>query len=301
MSLRALPALGLILAVGLIAPSSAASAPSPSLLFVQQASSGTLERTGKAEYHLTLRDVAPSVASFTDRPSRKAGSESSSTFVSKWAARGFAKDAPNAALVLDGEPKTRDLAMLTLSRPRYDAKTREFSYVARPLRGTPGSGLKDFTARRDPVRELRFGAASLFIDDAGATVYQPITLQVFGAAPGQQIGVQLSASLPGEIAWSTGPSFSEFAGLQVTSQTGSLPVVDLNVSSGRLTITTSATGGGWGTMSFTVQLYLAATTDLDMFYLSSSSDPTVQITAAIGNAVPQVVNQTQTLFPWQLR
>lgn len=300
MSLRALPALGLTLVVGLIAPASATAA-TPSLLFVQQASSGTIARTGKAEYRLTLRDVAPSVASFTDRPSRKAGSEPSSAFVSKWKSRGFAKDAPNAALVLDGEPKSRDLAMLTLSRPSYDAKTREFTYVARPLRGNPGSGLKDFAARRDPLRELRFGAASLFIDDAGATVFQPITLQVLNAAPGQQIGVQLSASLPGSVAWSSGPSFSNFAGVQVTSQTGSLPIIDLNVSSGRLTITTSSAGGGWGTMNFTVQLYLAATTDLDMFYLSSSSDPGVQITAAIGDTVPQVVNQTQTLFPWQLR
>lgn len=288
-----------LLALLLIAPASAHAAAAPSLLFVQQASSGTLERTGKGVYRLTLRDVAPSVASFTDRPSRKAASESSAVFVSKWAGRGFAKDAPNAALVLDGEPKSHDLAMLTLSRPRYDAKTRTFTYVARPLRGTPGGSLKDFAARRDPLRELRFGAASLFIDDAGGTVFQPVTLQVVNAVPGQTISVRLSASLPGSVAWSSGPPFSNFSGVQVTSQSGSLPLVNLNVASGLLTIQTSQDGGGWGIMSCTVQLYLAATGDLDMFYLSSSSDPAVQITAAIGNSVPQVVNQAQTLFPWQ--
>lgn len=299
MSLRALPALGLTLAVGLIAPASAAAAPSSSLLFVQQASSGTLNRTAKGTYRLTLRDVAPSVASFTDRPSRKAASESSSAFVSKWAGRGFTKDPPNAALVLDGEPKTRDLAMVTLSRPRYDAKTRTFTYVARPLRGTPSSGLNDFTARRDPLRELRFGAASLFIDNASGTVFQPVTLQVINAAPGQTISVRLSALLPGSVVWSSGPSFSNFSGVQVTSQSGSLPLVNFNVASGLLTIQTSPDGGGWGVMSFTVQLYLAATGDLDAFYLSSTSDPGIQVTAAIGTAVPQVVNPAQTLFPWQ--
>lgn len=288
-----------LLALLMVAPASAHAATAPSLLFVQQASSGTLDRTGKSTYRLTLRDVAPSVASFTDRPNRQAASESSAAFVSKWAGRGFAKDAPNAALVLDGEPRSRDLAMVTLSRPRYDAKTRTFTYVARPLRGTPSSGLKDFTARRDPLRELRFGAASLFIDDAGGTVFQPVALQVMNAVPGQTISVRLSASLPGSVVWSSGPSFSNFAGVQVDSQSGSLPLVDLNVSSGLLTIQTSADGGGWGVMSFTVQLYHAATGELDIFYLSSTSDPGIQVTAAIGDAVPQVVNQAQTLFPWQ--
>lgn len=296
MPLRALPALALILAVGLLAgapPGAAAS----SLLFVQQTDGGTLKKTGTSTYRLTLRGVSPSVASFEDRPGRSAGSERAGTFVSRWSGRGFAKDAPNAALVVDGAPRSRDVVMLTLSRPRYNAAARTFTYVARPMKGAPGGALKALTARRDALREYRFGAASLFVDDGSDVVYQQVTLQVFNAAPGEQISVQLTAN-GSPIGFSTGPPFQSSAGIQAVSQNGVLPLSTFSVNSSQATFLTSSAGDGSVSLTFSVTLYLVAEPEISTFYLRSSSDPGVQVSVQIGNAVSRVVSQSNTLYSW---
>lgn len=292
--LRVLPAL---LAACLLLPGSAAAAPSSSLLFVQQADGGTLRQTGASTYRLTLRGVGPSVASFEDRPGRSAGSERAGAFVARWRGRGFASDPPNAALVVDGAPRSRDVAMLTLSRPRYDAAARTFTYVARPLQGRPGGALQALAPRRDGLREQRFGAASLFIDDGAAVVYEQLTLQVSNAAPGQRVSVQLRPS-GGDAGFSTGPPFQNSSGLQAAAQSGVLPLSQLTMNPSQLTFLTSWQGGASGILSFSVALSLVADPDVEAFFLRSSSDPGVQVTAQIGDAVPQVVNLTDTLFAW---
>lgn len=288
-------AAAILLVAGLAAGAAPAGAATPSLLFVQQAGGGTLKKAGSS-YRLTLRGVAPSVASFTDRPGRTAGSERASTFVSRWRGRGFAADAPNAALVIDGAPRGRDLAVMSLSRPRYSARTRTFTYTAKPLKGKAGGALAAFESRRDPITEQRFGAASLFIDNAGALVFQPISLQVADGWPGQQVTVLLT-STGTDVGFSSGPPLADSAGVSIVSQSGALPLTRASLNASAISVATSGSLGG-GTMSFTVNAYLVADPGISTFYLRTTSDPGVEVTAQVGNAVPQVVNQTNTLFSW---
>jgi len=182
---------------GAAAPAAVAKAASPSLLFVQQTDGGTLHRTGAGTYRLTLRGVAPSLTTFTDRPARAAGSESARRFVTRWPGRGFAADPPNAALVMDGAARDRDVVVLTLSHPAYHPRTRTFTYAAHPLRGTPGRALKGFAKRRDSVRELRFGAANLFIDDASDIGLTPLRLDLINVQRGAPLGIAIVYSAAG--------------------------------------------------------------------------------------------------------
>lgn len=193
--LRLRPLVGVVLALALVLPAAAGATP---LLFVQQADGGTLEKTGGSTYRLTLRGVAPSVAAFADRPGRTATSERASTFVSRWRGR-FGTDPPNAALVIDGAPRGRDVAMLTLTAPRYRPRARTLTYTARALRGDSGAALKAFHTRRDPVRALRFGAASLFIDDASDLMAQQMMVTFNGAIEaGTVFGLEITATAPAQ-------------------------------------------------------------------------------------------------------
>lgn len=134
--------------------------------------------------------------------------------------------------------------------------------------------------------------------DSSTNLYQTITLNVSNAAPGQQIAVQLTSNgVP--IAFSTGPAFQNIAGVSVTAQSGSLPLAQFSINSSQTTFITTNSGGGSGALTFQVAAYLVAAEGINAFYLRSSSDPGIQVTAAIGNSVPQVVNQTQTLFSWK--
>ncbi|MFN8216644.1 MAG: hypothetical protein U0R71_08615 [Solirubrobacterales bacterium] len=137
-----------------------------SLLYVQQTGSASLERLGHGTYRLRLTGVSPRVATFTDRPHRRAGSQRLERFLASWGANGFAGDPPNAALVLDHAPTARDVALLTLSHPHYDRARQTLTYRATPLRGRDPA-LASFGRRADPVTAGRLGAASLFIDDGG--------------------------------------------------------------------------------------------------------------------------------------
>ena len=130
-----------------------------------------------------------------------------------------------------------------------------------------------------------------------SAVYQPITLNANNAVSGQKIAVLLISGSTAQIAFSSGPEFQNTAGIQVMSQSGTLPLAQLNMTSSQLTVLTSSSGGG-GSLSFQVGAYLAADPSVQMLYLQSLSDPGVQITASIGNGMPQVVNQTATLFSW---
>lgn len=194
--LRLRPLIGVLaLLVVLALPAAAGATP---LLFVQQTDGGTLEKTGASTYRLTLRGVAPSVAAFADRPGRTATSERASTFVSRWRGR-FGTDAPNAALVIDGVPRGRDVAMLTLSAPRYRPRAHTLTYTARALRGDAGPALKAFHTRRDPVRALRFGAASLFIDDASDLMAQQMMVTFTGPMEaGTVFGLEITATAPAQ-------------------------------------------------------------------------------------------------------
>lgn len=296
-------ALGAILATLILAPSASASPAGTaagggeeSLLFVQQTRGGELERVRRGVFRLRLRGVSARVSTFTDRPRRRAGQQGTRRFVKRWTAYGFAADPPNAALVLDRAPRGRDVAMLTLSHPRYNQRKRTLTYTAKPLRGTSDTSLAGFAERGDPVRPRRFGAADLFIDGGSETIYKSVRLQVSNAQPGQTIVVEATGN-GDPIGWSSGPSFNNDAGVEITSLSGELPISQLNLSSSEITVRTTQ-GGSGSALTFTIGLYLVATPDTETFYLSSSSDPGVEVTAAIGDSIPQVVNQTQTLFSW---
>lgn len=130
------------------APVAAPKAKPASLLFVQAASEGRLKRTSSG-LRLSLR-VSRFTQTFTDRPVRRAGRETTRRFVSRWRARGFRSDPPNAALSVS---RARGgVGAVELRRPRY-AKGW-IHYSARPLKGS------------GKLRTGRFGAASLFIDNA---------------------------------------------------------------------------------------------------------------------------------------
>lgn len=135
------------------------------------------------------------------------------------------------------------------------------------------------------------------MSDCQNNLYQPISIYVTNAAAGQKVSVQLTSN-GAPVAWSTGPSFQNIAGIAVTSQSGTLPLLQFNVNSGEIIFLTTSGGGGGGALSFQVSAYLVAEPNIGTFYLRSSSDPGVEVTAAIGNSVPQVVNQSQTLFSW---
>jgi hypothetical protein len=277
----------------------AASAETPSLLFVQETSGGELIRIAPGRYQLRLTGVSPRLTTFTDRPSRRAGHESVRAFVSRWAGRGFASDPPNAALVVNDAPASSDVTLLTLSHPRYDRARRTLTYAARPLANAPAGELAGLSGRGDRIRARSFGAASLFIDDAGAsTIYRPLTLQVSNVAPGQRLGVEL-ASPGGNVAFGTGPDVAPNAGLAIVSEGGEpVPLDQIAVTPRGVVLTTSSIGGGGGSLNFSVSLFIAADANISTFYLRSFSDPGIFVTAAIGNEKPQTVNQTQTLFPW---
>jgi hypothetical protein len=135
----------------------------PSTLYLQQASGGTLKGNT-----LTLRGVDPSTTTFADRPQRTGGAQTTSAFVSGFT-RAFGSDAPNAALQIAGAPASRDVALLELRAPRYDAAKRTLTYTVRHLRSTASKSLAGLGARNDGAKVKRFGHATLFIDDGGAT------------------------------------------------------------------------------------------------------------------------------------
>jgi hypothetical protein len=92
---------------------------------------------------------------------------SAAAFARRWVNFGFAADHPNAALtLLDAENKADTLVVELLIRPRYDRRRRTMRYVVRQLGHATGL-LSDFEAGRDRHIAGHFGAASLFIDDAG--------------------------------------------------------------------------------------------------------------------------------------
>lgn len=178
------------LAATAVVTAAAAAAPAATAgeLYLQQAGGGTLSaRT------LVLREVGPRVTSFADRPRRSAGSETTRAFVKNWG-RSFGDDAPNAALEIEGAPRGRDVAIVELRRPRYDARARTLTFAiraiaARAVRGDR-SALAGYAARADRhARITSFGRATLFVDAGADTVPAVVA---FTIPPGASAGVTLS-------------------------------------------------------------------------------------------------------------
>ncbi|RKP46842.1 hypothetical protein D7S89_15890 [Trinickia fusca] len=128
--------------------------------------------------------------------------------------------------------------------------------------------------------------------------YQHVTFNVTNAQAGQTIWIELQQQTP-QVAFSTGPNFESSGGVQVSlSGGGNLPLTSFNANAREVKVNTQSSGGGGSALQFSVDLYLVAQLNTQMFSLRSRSDPGVQITAKVGNAQPLVVNQNFTPFYW---
>src|SRR5688572_24636325 len=85
-------------------------------LFVQDASSGTLQAATDGRQALVLLGVDEQTLWFTDRPNRDAGLMRTSAFASAWSkgADSFAEDPPNGALVLHGDTGESEVFVMEL-------------------------------------------------------------------------------------------------------------------------------------------------------------------------------------------
>jgi len=128
-------------------------------------------------------------------------------------------------------------------------------------------------------------------------LYQSIKIEVSNAQPGQNIGISLSGNGT-QVAFSTGQNFSNQAGIQLVSSGSDLPLETFYVNPSETKFTTSSQGGGTS-LTFTLNAWLVAEEGTSTFFLRSTSDPGIEVQAAIGNSLPQVINQTNTLFSWQ--
>lgn len=220
---------GALLGLAVLATTAAAAPASSghakgSLLYGQETAGGSIEGLGHGAYRLRLTGVSPRVSTFTDRPRRRAGIQGLGGFVGSWEANGFAADPPNAALVLDHAPDSRDVALLTLSHPRYDRARQTLTYRATPLHGRD-TALASFARRADPVRAGELGAASLFVDDGGGGANSEVTFNIMsGEATTTTIGFILTGA-----AWSLGSG----TGL---SFAGTAPITDFLATRSVLTM-----------------------------------------------------------------
>jgi hypothetical protein len=278
--LCALSALAILVPAAAAAPGKASAA--GSLLYVQQTEGGSLRHLRAGGFELQLTGVSPRVSTFTDRPRRSAGSQPLRSFVSGWSKAGFAADPPNAALVLDRAPDSRDVAMLTLSRPRYDRRHHTLTYLVRPLH-EEDSALAAFTKRADPVRAGNFGSAALFVDN-GATYggESEITVRVSNGTP----GIPFKLSLLGG-SW-TVPTPDRGYGLAILS-VQPMPLTSVLEAANSVTLNTTPEDGS---LSFTLVGTLRA----------ESTNPQIEFEG--GPAASVIVTwptawgpQTQLMFP----
>ncbi len=196
-------------------------------LYVATANKGKLARTDTSGiYRLTMAQPGPSVTTFTDRPARSASAMTTREFVRGWKAEGFAADPPNAALVIDNAPATRDVYTFELSKPRIDEHGR---VVFRAKRiGPPSSGpLEQFGKRADKPAAGRFGSSSLFVD-AGSQPQTPVHVQVSGLPQGQTLNLQFNQPVDTDDITSSvrvtngSATYVDSNGMMVVSEQGTL-------------------------------------------------------------------------------
>lgn len=128
--------------------------------------------------------------------------------------------------------------------------------------------------------------------------YQPITLIVSNAAPGQNITVLLQGQDSAQVQWSLGAPLESGSGLALNIPSGCLPLADLSINTAWVNLVISAGGGHGGPLAFSLQLSLAASEALQTLALTSQSDPGVVVQAALGDSQPQVLGNNPTVFDW---
>ncbi|MFN8025035.1 MAG: hypothetical protein U0W40_01375 [Acidimicrobiia bacterium] len=124
---------------------------------------------------LTLTGVRPQAVWFSDRPAREAGRLPVADLEQAFFAR---QTPPNAALVVDGASGARDVVVVELSKPRYDARSRTLRFVAEPVKADDvlravHPRLAALADRADDQVTGKFGEASLFVDSTPAATLTP--------------------------------------------------------------------------------------------------------------------------------
>ena len=139
------------------------------LIYVQGGHHGTLTPTKGSSFHLSLRRTAPQTLAFETSPARQSWQIPTRRFLGSWAGLGFNHDPPNAVLsLLHGDPNADTIAF-RLTHPRKQNHGRRVTYRARQIDAATGN-LANFDSQLDARVPHRFGAASLFIDDASGPV-----------------------------------------------------------------------------------------------------------------------------------
>lgn len=251
---------GAVLVAVALAPGAARAASAPSELFVLTAGGGRLVQS-HGGFSLVLSAPSRSVTGFSDRPQRLLGRRTLGSFVSGWGRLGFVADPPNAALVVDGAPRSDDINVFELSRPALGRRGRTLSFHARPLTRAPSGLLSRYARGADRSRARSVGRSSLFIDGSG----QDATLGFSFTAPARETqggGVTFSnATIFDSDA--TGAPGSTFAEVGVTAQSfeltpgGGTPfsatmTVQVEVDSGATNVQGVAIVPAGGTGSVTV-------------------------------------------------
>ncbi|HEY0279300.1 MAG TPA: hypothetical protein VGC32_13625 [Solirubrobacterales bacterium] len=174
-------------AAALLAPAAGAATPKPATpssggdLYLLQATGGSL-----GAKKLVLHGVQPRAVTFTDRPRRAGGTLPVAGLTSGWS-RTFGAVPPNAALQVSGAPKDRDVALIELRHPRYDAATETLTFTVLRLDHTGDPALKEFDRRADGDAVKSFGPSSLFVD-SGSEAPVWVTFKIH-AAIGGPVGI----------------------------------------------------------------------------------------------------------------
>ena len=293
-----LPLLAIAAVVLVAAPGALAAKPvaKPSYLFAMTSTGGSLAHDASG-WWVTLMGTSPMVTRFTDRPGRQAATMTPTQLANRWRAYGFAEDAPNAALVLDGRSAASDVYVVELRNPRVEGSTVRFR--ARPLH-TASHALRHYVKRADRLSETTFGRASLFIDDGGETVYQQLTLQFQNVTPGQAIAVDLTGDGGFPVTFSTGSDLAPtYAGVSFDAQPG-LSITAFTIAGGAIRLNTAPSGSG-APQAFALDIYLASTEGINDFLLTNASDPGIVVTAVTASSMglqQQVLSSVPTQLFW---
>jgi hypothetical protein len=137
------------------------------LLFAMSAETGTLDPrpSSPGQYALSLQRLNGRVTVFSDRPERRAGTESAARFVAQWEARGFKADPPNAALELIASDDSHVSQVFELAEPAFDPTSDRLTFTARKVGSSESGALVGFGSD-DADLPNNFGESSLFVDSA---------------------------------------------------------------------------------------------------------------------------------------
>lgn len=143
---------------------------SSSLLFVNQARSGSLTPvTGTTDmWILSLNDADNQVLWFSDEPNRSTGWISIETYIKSWKSFGFTdQNPPNAAIVVD--PKIHGLQdgslVVSLTDPIYEPKNKTLTFTVTLLNSEPTTGLSSYKNSPNKILPLKLQNPKVFIDN----------------------------------------------------------------------------------------------------------------------------------------